>query len=965
MPTERLDIIVTERGTRRVRRSLLDIGQDARRSAGGVSFLQAALASLGSGLVLRRLQETADAYQLLQNRLRIVTSSQAELTSVTRELLRISNETFTKFEGNAELFSRIAFSTRELNASYEDLLTFQELINKSIIASGASVKEASAGLIQFSQGLASGTLRGDELRAVLEQLPFVADVIAKELGVTRGELRLLGEEGQITAEVILNSFLRAEETIDELFSRIDPTISQSFQVLSNSFTEFLGEFDRASGISRVLSNAIFDLAENIETLARVVGAAGLTGALLLARAAVIGLNAAIAANPIGFLLTGLTAGVSLLVTFSDRIRLSEDGLANLGDVAVVVFGRLGRGIREARVLFGELFSFLGIETGTLFDDVDLSIRGLVTRAARNLDLFAAVWVGTFNTIVDVFNQLPQIIVGLVTEAFNGVVSAQEIVINGVITVLNTLVRRATGPIETLANLFITTFNVANTVIASTLNSVLQGIESLVNFAIDEINRLISRANALPGVNIQGFGRVALPDIQPPELADLVDISEGDLDVSRVQLNRIPQLFGEELENASDVALQNILDAAASNTFAADYVDGIFDEAERRAQERAARPDEDLANLAETFLGGGTLSNAVTRQISELNAELTQQVDLLRLTAEQREVNSRLIEITNDLVEDGLNLEARLTAEQQANLQNILSNIEDADARATLDAIANSLGGVRDASLSLTEAQAELNRQVQLGNIDIEQATVALQALELQELSLIQAQLRRAQVIAQVADVLDEVRGPVIDLERAQRELNIQLARGFISLTEYQRALATLQNLALTGELTIGAGLIRGVNEVFLEAQDSATLVEESVVRAFNNMEDAIVDFATTGRLSFRNLVDSIIGDVTRLAVRQAITLPLTNLFNFGGLFPARQAGGFVSPGQTYLVGERGPELFTPSNGGRIDSNAQTQATSRSGGTTIIMNISTPDADSFRRSRRQVADAVSGAIRQGG
>ncbi len=106
--------------------------------------------------------------------------------------------------------------------------------------SGASAQEASAGLIQLSQGLASGTLRGDELRSVLEQLPKVADVIAQSLGITRGELRTFGEQGLITAEQVTTAFLEAGDELDRQFKQTAPTLGQAVVGLQNSFVEFGG-----------------------------------------------------------------------------------------------------------------------------------------------------------------------------------------------------------------------------------------------------------------------------------------------------------------------------------------------------------------------------------------------------------------------------------------------------------------------------------------------------------------------------------------------------------------------------------------------------------------------------------------------------------------------------------------------------------------------------------------------------
>jgi tape measure domain-containing protein len=147
---------------------------------------------------------------------------------------------------------------KDLGITQKELTQFTESLNQAIILSGASAVEAQAGLIQFSQGIASGALRGDELRSVLEQLPVVADILAKELNVTRGELRELGAQGAITSDIILKAFANARVELSERFARTVPTISQSFQVLRNAVVKTFGEFDKPlADLAHYLKRSLF------------------------------------------------------------------------------------------------------------------------------------------------------------------------------------------------------------------------------------------------------------------------------------------------------------------------------------------------------------------------------------------------------------------------------------------------------------------------------------------------------------------------------------------------------------------------------------------------------------------------------------------------------------------------------------------------------------------------------------
>jgi len=262
-------------GGKVVKRTLDDIGASGRKAQDGAKGLEGQLKSLDGvgrslagalkGVVvafgLRELQQAVDTYTNIQNRLKLVTDTSAELLGVTKELFAISNETRQSFASTAEVYARTALATKEMGLSQQETLEFTRSLNQAVILSGASATESAAGLIQLSQGLASGALRGDELRSVLEQLPAVADVISSSLGVTRGELRQMGQDGKITADVVIEAFQKAKVSLDASFGETVPTISQSLTILMNNFLEFIGQLDSATGISTALANAIIFVGE--------------------------------------------------------------------------------------------------------------------------------------------------------------------------------------------------------------------------------------------------------------------------------------------------------------------------------------------------------------------------------------------------------------------------------------------------------------------------------------------------------------------------------------------------------------------------------------------------------------------------------------------------------------------------------------------------------------------------------
>jgi tape measure domain-containing protein len=402
-----------QRGSRKVKAELQGIENkaDSMRKTLGRAFQFAAI--VGGIIVLKNL---ADAYTNIQNRLGTVTNSYEEQIAVTERLFKISNATRSSYEATAEVYARTALAVKEMGRTQEETLRFTESLNQAVILSGASATEAQAGLIQLSQGLASGALRGDELRSVLEQLPAVADVIAKGLGVTRGELRLLGGEGKITADIVLDAFAAAREELTERFAKTVPTIGQAFVVMRNKILEALGALDATTGVSVFLSGAIIDLANNMDMLVRIIGALAIViGVNLVQKAigatitAIRVLGVAIVANPIGALLTVVLSISAALITFSDRIKLSSDGLVTLKDYGVATFVVMKEKLMPLLIAIEEGFGHAVETVQSLLQGLGWTFGDVLNVLKVFVNSFIGSFVGLYKAFAVIFTRMKTIV----------------------------------------------------------------------------------------------------------------------------------------------------------------------------------------------------------------------------------------------------------------------------------------------------------------------------------------------------------------------------------------------------------------------------------------------------------------------------------------------------------------------------------------------------------------------------
>ena len=440
----RIRVIVDPSGAREGTRRVNDeINRTANAADRLRNLINRAFAFAGITIGIRQLIQLTDTFTNLENRIRTVTQSQQELEAVTAALFDVSNRTRASFESTVEVYARTALATRNLGLTQQQTIQFTESLNQAVILSGASAIEANNALIQLSQGLASGALRGDELRSVLEQLPVVADVIAESLNVTRGELRELGADGRISADIIIRAFQEAQQQLEADFGQTVPTISQAFVVFNNNLVRTIGELNATTGASAALANAIIFLANNMETLLRIVVLVSTALAIDFARrgigAAIVGVRAltvAIAANPLGALAVAATAIISTLVAFSDEIEVTADGLVTLRDVGIAAFQLISEQVSRFITFFTTNFSIVSTFAAGVFGEINLSFDEVVFFLTESANRLISIFIGAFNSIVATFTRLPRVLAEIFIDAFNGVISITENSINAIISGIN-------------------------------------------------------------------------------------------------------------------------------------------------------------------------------------------------------------------------------------------------------------------------------------------------------------------------------------------------------------------------------------------------------------------------------------------------------------------------------------------------------------------------------------------------
>lgn len=249
-------------------RGIADFNARIDAATGKVKQLTVAMLGIGS---VKQLANMADEWTTVNNRLRLVVNSTAELQQVRSQLMASANNTGQAIGTVAELYNKLAMSQAQTGISGSKLLKLTDTINKSMVIGGGAAESQAAALVQLSQAFASGTLRGEELNSVLEQAPGLAQTLAKGLGVTVGQLRALASENKLTSDAVANAILKQADDVNAQFAKMDKTIGQSATVLKNKVMAFTGALNETTGASRKAGAAMEWLGNHLGLLSAAAG----------------------------------------------------------------------------------------------------------------------------------------------------------------------------------------------------------------------------------------------------------------------------------------------------------------------------------------------------------------------------------------------------------------------------------------------------------------------------------------------------------------------------------------------------------------------------------------------------------------------------------------------------------------------------------------------------------------------
>lgn len=788
----------------------------------------------------------ADAMTSMNAQIRLVTASQDEAVIVQERLLSISNRTYSNLEATTTLYTRTARALKDANKSQAEFLTFTEAINNAMRLGGVGANEQTNALLQLSQALGSGVLQGDEFRSIAENAPILLDLVAKELGVVRGEVKGLASEGKITSEVIFNALTNASAQLAKDAATMPVTVAQAVNVAKNELNIFADAMLNGTGVTSYMADAIILLSKNVNmVLIPAIGVGAVMAVRALASSLVslgmVGGPIAAAVSMLGLLAMAWDKNSRKIEEMNSKIEAAHTGVNNMArdqlikhrqdiDIAVKInTEELDAAIKKVAEIEGkikrqqEIYQGYGGENTT-------SSQGIAAKTL--LDKYNESLVEAKNNIINIKNEILEL------KKARGDVNNAENTLN--INERHGPIREIAGPFKTaddkaIMKIFADIDKAQNKVVAKTIEQTVR--QKILNKEYGEISEKAAERGILEAKNA---------DIMALQ-ANNTKTVEGMMEELRIQAKKtgmsVKEAFLFDLARSGS-GVENITDIIKE---ASELLDEIASKAPKGGKSSIDHYNDRLQDMSREL-----------SQVLSLNRELettgyTSQYNAVsQITLELNDQASTLYKISDAQKQVLIGQAQQIDAANQLNA--IMSLGTDYTRRIEDLAFENELMGKSAQQIEAMRFAYELEQQAKLLSIGMSKENIAILEEEIRKY------LELYGVIQQEKDLKDD-------------SYTEGIKKGF---SDYIDGVGTVR------EQTAGA-----------------------ITMTFGHLEDSLVGFAQNSKFSFSEMTTSILNDLSRILIRMGMMNMVTAGFGtdgtggfFGGLFGFAD-GGYTGHGGVY------------------------------------------------------------------
>ena len=416
-------------------KNLNNAGNAADPLADAMSRVKGALLGAGAVYSAQRVLQLADSMTTTRARLDLVIEGMNEAGTTADQLqqriMQSANRSRASYLDTADAISKMGIMAGDAFGSTDELVQFTELINKQFTIAGASAEGQSAAMLQLTQAMSSGVLRGEELNSIFEQAPTIIQTIADYLDVPIGRIRDMAANGEITAEIVKNAMLSSADEINRKFESMPYTYSQVWTMAQNILMDSFQPVLQMIGAGAQL---IVDNWGTIEPVFWGLAAAGLayavalgiqTTATWIATGAARTFFATLLTNPL--LWIALVIGVVVAAIY--QWVQAVGGLENAWDIAMDYI-QYGTDLTAYGISYGVtwvLNSLDRMELGaaTLSTNFQNFMGDMRAGALTQLQELANGGIGIINDFISTLNKIPGVSIDLIDQLTFGTIAGLE------------------------------------------------------------------------------------------------------------------------------------------------------------------------------------------------------------------------------------------------------------------------------------------------------------------------------------------------------------------------------------------------------------------------------------------------------------------------------------------------------------------------------------------------------------
>lgn len=416
-------------------KNLNNAGNAADPLADAMSRVKSALLGAGAVYSAQRVLQLADSMTTTRARLDLVIEGMNETGTTAEQLqqriMQSANRSRASYLDTADAISKMGIMAGDAFGSTDELVQFTELINKQFTIAGASAEGQSAAMLQLTQAMSSGVLRGEELNSIFEQAPTIIQTIADYLDVPIGRIRDMAANGEITAEIVKNAMLSSADEINRNFESMPYTYSQVWTMAQNILMDSFQPVLQMIGAGAQL---IVDNWGTIEPVFWGLAAAGLayavalgiqTTATWIATGAARTFFATLLTNPL--LWIALVIGVVVAAIY--QWVQAVGGLENAWAIAMDYI-RYGTDLTAYGISYGVtwvLNSLDRMELGaaTLSTNFQNFMGDMRAGALTQLQELANGGIGIINDFISTLNKIPGVSIDLIDQLTFGTIAGLE------------------------------------------------------------------------------------------------------------------------------------------------------------------------------------------------------------------------------------------------------------------------------------------------------------------------------------------------------------------------------------------------------------------------------------------------------------------------------------------------------------------------------------------------------------